>query len=179
MKVGSQKPEVRSRKSPRRGVVLLVVLALVAIFGLIAVAFVVMTAQSRRGARSMARIGLVTDPPQKILQQAAMQVFRGPATNTSVMGAHSLLEALYGHDSISGTVAAGGASPACGGQLIAIPSGSVPAATIARRGGCVLTITSVPSGATEAQKKLVGQSSHIVGVNPDSGAFEIVRFPNG
>ena len=63
---------------PRRGVLLLMVLALLAIFGLIAVAFIVLTSHAKRGAMSIERIDRVSDQPQKLLQQAAMQVLRGP-----------------------------------------------------------------------------------------------------
>ncbi len=60
------------------------ILALLAMFGLIAVAFVVLTGHAQRGAKSVARIGQsdsVTDSSQRtLLHQAAMQVFRGPGT---------------------------------------------------------------------------------------------------
>ncbi len=172
------------RNAKRRGVVLLVVLAILAIFGLIAVAFVVLTGQARRSARSVENIGLVTDPPQKILQQAAMQVFHGPTTNpttgvpnpASVMGAHSLLEDIYGNGYIMGEVST--VSPASGGAQWLTITSTVAAAEIARRGGCVFTITEVPSG-NDAQKALKGQSTHIIGVDPSSGAFQIQTFSNG
>ncbi len=184
------------RNTKRRGVVLLVVLAILAIFGLIAVAFVVLTGQARRSARSVENIGLVTDPPQKILQQAAMQVFHGPTTNpttgepnrASVMGAHSLLEDIYGNDCLTGTIS-NTTTPTASGQLISIPvpasltrsNGNAIASTdipaeIARRGGCVFTITDIPTSGTEAEKALKGQSTHIVGVNPSTGEFQIARF---
>ena len=51
------------------------------------------------------------ESPQKLLDQAAMQIFRGPATDASgipnlasVMGAHSLLDDIYGNNWLVGTV---------------------------------------------------------------------------
>ena len=82
---------------------LLVVLALLAIFALVGVAFVVMTSQAHAGAKSIARIDQGTDPSQPLaarvlLEQAVRQVVHGPATSgtASAIGAHSLLEEMYG-----------------------------------------------------------------------------------
>ena len=96
----SQKSEIRNQKSeipipnpqslipspqsplPSRGVVLLVVLALLALFALIAVAFVVLSGQAQRSAQEHRadRAGRAAPAAQAktLLQQAAMQVFRGP-----------------------------------------------------------------------------------------------------
>ena len=78
---------------------LLLVLALLAMFGLIAVAFVVISGQAQRSAKSIERMGLSEDAStgaRPLLQQAAMQVFRGSTNPASVMGAHRLLEEMYG-----------------------------------------------------------------------------------
>ena len=80
---------------------LLLILALLAMFGLIAVAFVVISGQAQRSAKSIERIGLTDESSQSaqtLLQQAAMQVFRGSTNPASVMGAHSLLEEMYGNE---------------------------------------------------------------------------------
>ncbi|MCX5653858.1 MAG: hypothetical protein NTY65_04320, partial [Planctomycetota bacterium] len=100
----------------RRGVLLLIILALLAMFGLIAVAFVVISGQAQRSARSVQRFETATDPPRSALRQAAMQVFRGSDSAASVMGAHSLLEDIYGNSWFVGKI--GAAQAVCGGQLI-------------------------------------------------------------
>lgn len=187
----------------RRGVVLLIVLALLALFAMIGIAFVVLTGHARRSAKSVERIDRVTDPPRKALQQALMQVLRGPAAvqtlkfpvaggtsfslgdsirdssglksgifagvtddgttrsltvnltgiafatgdtitgspsgatatvasvvnPASVMGAHSLLEGIYGATSrVAAVTSATPASPVCGGQLVRVEVVSPPAA---------------------------------------------------
>ena len=69
--------------SPRRGIVLLLMLAILAMFGLLAVAFVVLTGHARRGAQSVERIDRAAESPKRLLQQAAMQVLRGsPSVQT-------------------------------------------------------------------------------------------------
>ncbi len=96
---------------------LLLVLALLAMFGLIAVAFVVLTGQAQRSAKSVERIeqSVATTnaiSAKKLLHQAALQVLRGPAVDASgaavpnsVMGTHSLLEGIYGVNGGVGDVA--------------------------------------------------------------------------
>ena len=78
----------------RRGVLLLLVLALLSMFGLIAVAFVVLTGHAQRGAKSIERLGqaesLTDSSSATLLRQAALQILRGPANTASVIGAHSL-----------------------------------------------------------------------------------------
>ena len=154
--------------SARRGVLLLLILALLAMFGLIAVAFVVLTGQAQRSARSIERIDLTTDPPPKVLQQAAMQVFRGSSSPASVMGAHSLLEDIYGNGWQQGTIS--NVTPVCGGQLLQFQFtyGSGPT-TPAIRTGCVVTVIDPTSPAYL-------QSSRIVGFNPTTGDLQTLAF---
>ena len=45
----------------------------------------------------MQRVDQTLDPPQKLLNEAMMQVARGPSNLVSVMGPHSLLEDMYGN----------------------------------------------------------------------------------
>ncbi|MCE5267713.1 MAG: hypothetical protein LLG00_07495, partial [Planctomycetaceae bacterium] len=177
--------------SPRRGVVLLVVLALLAIFGLFAVAFLMISGQAQRGARSIERIeqGAAASPleARSLLRQAALQVLRGPNTDsagrspnpTSAMGAHSLLETMYGNGWVGGTVTVAAAAGGAGvpfPQLIDMTVTGISAAELARRGGCVLTVTGVPTTGTVAEKALVGQSTRIVGGNSTAGTIQVMAF---
>lgn len=80
----------------RRGVLLLIILALLAMFGVVAIAFVVMTGQHKSSSLAAARIGTHADPPEQLLNEAAFQVLRGSKRRTSVLRTHSLLEDMYG-----------------------------------------------------------------------------------
>ena len=75
----------------RRGVLLLVVLALLAIFSLLGVTFVMMTSHARRGAGAIAAIDRATDPPDRLLNQAFAIVARGTNNPASSITASSLL----------------------------------------------------------------------------------------
>jgi len=180
---GSLMRPLSNRKPPdRRGVLLLIVLALLALFGMLGVAFVLLSGQAQRSAKSIERVELVSERPDKLLREAAMQVFRGTNNPASVLGAHSLLEDIYGHESISGQVvdaqvAGEGGFP----QLLEITTNLTPE-QLARRGGCVLTITGVPSGtsgSTSQQQALVGQSTRIVGGLLGTSTIQVMAFPNG
>jgi hypothetical protein len=187
--------------SRRRGVLLLVVLALLAIFALVAVAFVVLTSHARRGADAIKKIDSVIDPPQLLLQQAAMHVLHGPPCNAagipnpaSALGAGSLLEEMYGNKYVTGTFSAassvtgfaqlinGTASALLGPPTSAYPNGTPVASTdipaeIFNRGGCVLTITNPYRNNDPTQPNpLYGQSTHIVSVTPGSAGFQLAAF---
>ncbi len=168
---------------PRRGVVLLVVLALLALFALIAVAFVLLSGHAQQSALSIARIEQGAPMPaaqaKTLLQQAAMQVFRGPNTDPtsfipnpgSVIGAHSLLEEIYGNNWVQGTARIIG--PRCGGQLNEFTFAPVNGVMTppAVRTGCVLTVVDPNFPA------LLGQSSMIVGGNPGNvNALQMLAF---
>jgi hypothetical protein len=198
-------------------VLLLLILALLAMFGLVAVTFVLLTGQAQRSAKSIERIGqtemLTGSSPRVLLQQAAMQVFRGPVNNASVMRAHSLLEDIYGNEYVYGTVAGaavvGDGTPNTLPQLVDITldmsltaglrtnkfgTTTVPATTddritnttsviaqLARRVGCVLTITYVPTTPTTTAEQLAlkGQSTRIVAADTTAPKIQVVAFPNG
>ena len=168
--------------SSRRGVLLLVVLALLAIFSLIAVAFVVLTGHAREGAEVIKKIDTVSDPPQKVLQQALMEILRGPTTDAvtgmpnpaSIMGAGSLLESMYGSNWITGKVQSAASVSGCP-QLVNVFTTSISATELARRGGCVLTITGPKTS------KCYGQSTRIVAISLGTSPanFQVMAFPDG
>ena len=80
----------------RRGVLLLLVLAILASFALVAVAFVILSGQSQRSSKNMHREDQTLEEPKKLLNEAMMQVARGPSNPVSVLGLHSLLETCMG-----------------------------------------------------------------------------------
>ncbi len=152
------------RHNPRRrGALLLVILALLTMFGLVAVAFVVLTQQARSGAKAMARIDQSADPPQKVCDQAMRQLLRGSNNPASRIGPHSLLETMYGNGWFQTPLT--GVTSACGGQLLEVTFAN-PGRVV---GGCVITMLT---------GNCAGQSSYIVGLNPTSGNPQIAAFDN-
>ncbi|MEN6367036.1 MAG: hypothetical protein ABFC88_09500, partial [Thermoguttaceae bacterium] len=178
----------------RRGVLLLLILALLAMFGLIGMAFVVMTGQAQRSAKSIERIGqtdsTTTVDADQLLQQAVRQVLRGSNNPTSVMGAHSLLEDLYGNEYLTGIISNAAASgiPELVNLSIGtlttsnltseyqVPTDYAKLVLLAQHVGGVLTITSVPTG---QDTSLVGQSTRIVASSDSAPLVQITAFPNG
>ena len=184
--------------SSRRGVLLLVVLALLAIFALVGVAFVVMTHQAQRSALPVERIEQGTDtsqlaPARTLLQQAIMQVLHGPSGTATVMSGHGLLDEMYGNGWVSGMISAAGTVTNFAQLINITPAntfvlntpagtttlGTVPsvAAEIARRGGCVLTITNQYRSGNQSNP-IYGLSTRIVGINPSATNFQVMAFPS-
>ncbi len=159
-----------TRANARRGVLLLVILAMLAMFGLLGIAFVVLTSQARRGAEALRRVDQYADPAPELLNQAFMQIARGTNNTNSVLGPHSLLEDIYGRDTPTsstnpGIMAAGtDAQPICNGQLIEF---TVSIANPSNRLGCVLTMLDGPAA---------GRSTRIVGYDSINNRFQIVAF---
>lgn len=92
----------RGRRRHRRGVLLLVVLSILVLFVVIAVTFVLIAGQNRRSLRSESVAERYTNDPQKQCDEAAYQVFRGSDNIQSVLWTHSLLEDMYGANTIDG-----------------------------------------------------------------------------
>ena len=161
----------KKRGNARRGVLLLIILGLLAMFGLVAIAFVVITGQARRGARTLQRVDQAADPPEALLHQGAMQAFTGSNNRASVIGPHGLLEDIYGNDSVRGNVLnapppqPGQPELVCGGQLIEFTP-SMPGDP-RRRAGCVLTMLEGPAA---------GLSTRIVDYRFIDNRFQIAAF---
>jgi hypothetical protein len=85
--------------------VLLIILGLMAMFGMVAMAFLLVTGQSRRAADAQHRIDQYTSDAEDDADRAAMQVFRGAEDRASALWSHSLLEDEYGERSVTGYVA--------------------------------------------------------------------------
>jgi hypothetical protein len=162
---------MKSKKN-RRGILLLLILALLAMFGMVVVAFVVLSSQSLRSTKVGSGQERIYHPPVNDANEAAMQALRGTANPISKVKYHSLLEDMYGHNSVRGVIM--GAMPVCGGQLTEI---TTSIGNLRARIGSVLTITGRGSPAC-------GLSTRIVGLNPApstdprSGNPQIVAFPN-
>lgn len=167
-------------KRRRRGVLLLVVLSLLAIFALLLISFVTITNHARRASES------VSDSYQEdesavearaLLNDAAAQVTRGSTSLTSVLFPHSLLEDMYGGDTLGvrpdgQPLVIGGLSGIASGQILnLVPNVASLTPTqlqqlrdqLARRVGCVLTV-----GSSTAY-----QSFRVVGFNSTNATLQV------
>ncbi|MDY0170576.1 MAG: hypothetical protein RBS80_28810 [Thermoguttaceae bacterium] len=156
-----------TRHNTRRGVLLLVILALLAMFGMVAVTFVVVASQARIAAEAHQRLDEVTDPPDKLLNSALLQVLRGSNNPASAIGPHSLLEDVYGNDWVGSAISS--ASQYAGGAMIELGV-PLPIATVQPRIGGVLTV--IPP----ADASMVGRSARIVDAVDDGGGGSLLRL---
>jgi len=148
----------------RRGVLLLVILGLLAMFGLVAVAFVVLTGQAERSAKTMQQIEQYAVSPKQLIHQAAMQALRGSTNPLSILAAHSLLEDLYGYKDPE-IMALADFAPLCGGQLF-----QFAVSDPSRRVGCVLTMLDGTAA---------GESTLIVGIDSTGTLVQALAFKKG
>ena len=82
----------------RRGVLLILVLGLLAMFGMIGLSFLMMSSHQRQGAEVIARIDQQEFAPEQVADEAILQVLRGTENPLSVLRNHSLLEDMYGQN---------------------------------------------------------------------------------
>lgn len=177
----------QSTSGNRRGVLLLIVLGMLAVFGLIVTTFLVVTSQARRSTQ-VEPVDQVLDPTASLPQEAVMQVLRGTSTGSlvdsnSAMEGVSLLEGVYGNRSVRSymrngggmTVVAGPQLPPLttppGGQLIQFTVDGTQIPEPWRLVGCVLTMTDGPAK---------GESTRIVACAPNAsgsgGTLTILGF---
>ncbi|MCO6456738.1 MAG: hypothetical protein J5I93_15675 [Pirellulaceae bacterium] len=95
--------EQKHRAKRKRGIVLLVVISLLALFVLIGVTYAIVAGQYRRAAQAGQRFKEWDDDPRDYLDRAFYQAVRDTNNASSVRG-HSLLEDLYGNDGVVGRV---------------------------------------------------------------------------
>ena len=189
----------------RRGVVLLIVLGMLAMFGLIGVTFILLSGHARRSAQAQAKVGRNDNPPDRIADDVLKQILRGSTDRASVIGPHSLLEDIYGldaaellpvngrdDDGANGIDDAGEAGltfgifhdsplpvPIVNGQLIeimlAIPDISTAVITDQIN---VNPLQYIGCTLTMVNGPAAGQSTRIVGYNTTTGAAQILAFDN-
>jgi len=161
----------------RRGVLLLVILGLLAMFTLVAVAFVVLTSQGMRSAHIAQQIEQQCYPPWHDLDRAAMQTLRGSNNPASVLRPHSLLEDIYGNETVPGMMRHDNVNSVyvihiAEGQLIQFPS-SLTSAQSRRRVGCVLTMLEGPAKGLSTR---IVDYRMIAATNGPVGCFQILAF---
>ncbi len=189
---------MKYKSTSRRGILLLLILALLAMFGMVAVAFVMLSSQTLSSSKVSQRHEQAYYPPPNDLDEAAMQLFRGTVNPLSKMGHDSFLEDMYGSATLVGQTVQEPTNSdpiryhnVCGGQLVEIFTNIAPA-VMERYIGSVLTVTTSPN------PSINGLSTRIVGTNTKYGLYwidpttgnreqpiplhsyiQIVAFPNG
>src|SRR5262245_59317968 len=100
----------QSRRLPRRGIILLVVLSVLVLFTLIAITFVIVSTQHKKAVLQEVRAARYDDGYEELLHRAFLDVARGDDNPYSAVGRNSLLEDQYGTDGVPGfvTTAPGG-----------------------------------------------------------------------
>ena len=161
------------RGNRRRGVLILVVLSILVMFGLMAITFVLITGQAKRTALVHTRSEQYFEPPDRITHEAALVLLRGPNNLAGAVGVHSLLEDMYGDEVISGNTT--GALQICNGQLVNIEANLV--SNPGTRIGCVLTMFVDPTAFSSVQTfPAAWRSTRIVGYDATTGRVQIVAF---
>ncbi len=89
------------RRRQRRGVLLLVMLCLLILFAALGVTYVMVGSQYRKTSSVQPRLDQYAIDYRNQIDEAALQVLRGTTNPSSVLQIHSLLEDLYGNDSVS------------------------------------------------------------------------------
>jgi hypothetical protein len=84
------------RKSPRRGMILLIVLGMLALFSLLAVTYVVFSSQSKTASIALANSSYRGTNSSTLMNQVVKQVVRGTNDKRSSLWGQSVLEDLYG-----------------------------------------------------------------------------------
>ncbi|HEX3659064.1 MAG TPA: hypothetical protein VHV55_24970 [Pirellulales bacterium] len=89
----------------RRGVILLVILGMLALFMLVGVSFVVTSTHARSSALATLSIEQTGDSPDREISMALLNVVRGSRSPRSAIGPHSILEDMFGErDAVVGVV---------------------------------------------------------------------------
>jgi hypothetical protein len=98
------RPESQSSRPDNRpsGFVLLVVLAMLALFGLLAASYVAMAGQSRSASRSIAQVRLRQPDSRLLIKQGQQQLLRGTNDSASAFFGHDLMGDVYGEQPIVG-----------------------------------------------------------------------------
>ena len=89
------------RCEARRGVLLLIVLTILALFSVVAVTFALVAGKHRQVTTKQSRMEQYSPDPRDLLDDGAMQLVRGSKNPVSPFFIHSLLEDMYGNDGLS------------------------------------------------------------------------------
>jgi hypothetical protein len=164
---------VRRRAGARQpsGIILLVVLVLLALFTMLLISFVVATVANRQSVLQSTRVEQTGDSPQGQIHDVFMQVVRGPRDSNSVIGPHSLLEDIYGHNSgqatpsqygVRGQIMSGSSAPAYSKGI-----GYLTIQDSSQAGNPAVPVPYLPDSTTGAQNVTNGSSPPV----PDNSTY--------
>jgi hypothetical protein len=94
-----------ARRQPRRGIILLFVMALLALFALVTVTFVIVAHSHKQSAGKASHVERNLDISKALLDRTITQILVGSEDPFSVLRPHGLLEDMYGNDNLVGFVA--------------------------------------------------------------------------
>lgn len=94
----------RGRRNDRRGVLLMVVLSMLALFLLLGTAFLVSSQFYADTAKEASKLNRTNNNPADLLERAMLQVVRDTNNQNSAIRYHSLLRDVYGNDGFIGRV---------------------------------------------------------------------------
>lgn len=92
------------KRQQRRGVLLLVILSLLALFSVVVITYVIVAGLTRRAAVAYSRHDQYETPPHELAERVMMDVLRGTRNPNSPLQGHDLLGDLYGEDWVEGSV---------------------------------------------------------------------------
>ncbi len=92
------------QRPDRRGVLLMVVLSMLALFLLLGTAFLVTSNFYQKSSRDAAKLNRTGNSPSDLLERAMLQLLRDTNNPSSVLKGHSLLRDVYGTDGFIGRV---------------------------------------------------------------------------
>ncbi|HUY90004.1 MAG TPA: hypothetical protein VMV10_14810 [Pirellulales bacterium] len=173
----------RRRSSPdaRRGVLLLIVLALLALLTLLGLTLVVATSQGRMSAVAAARANAEAVRDDSAVDEVLNQVVRGTNDSDSPLQGHSLLEDLYGPPQLYGRVLpTNAAAPAvvqvAGGQLLDMNVAASTGYGLAPYNGayCGQVITMIDGPAQGYSSRIVGYLYN--GGTPPTATIQVLSF---
>lgn len=175
----SSKRIMARRNRQSRGVILLVVLGILALFALVGVVYVISSGQHNAAVRNEIRGEQVGDPPDALLHAALQQVLAGSRNKTSALQTHSLLEDMYGNDAVRGTIPNISNPQAVPGRMLEMVFIDGVTASPADDyndyySGCVLTMT---GGRAAGRSALVVSYEQIGGNNRPQMRMRVMPFP--
>ncbi|MEM7314805.1 MAG: hypothetical protein AAF497_16790, partial [Planctomycetota bacterium] len=161
---------MRTRQPKRRGVLLLVVLSLLALFVLVGTTYVATSGMYRRTTNSIVQAERQETSPSQDFDTIVMEFVRGSQDPRSLLRFHNLLSDLYGIDGFRAVIDTSAATPSANGQWIDLNFSNVEGNQRTIQGyynGGHVTVISGP---------LAGTTVEIIASN--ANGLTIVRPPN-
>ena len=98
------------RQRRRKGLVLLVVLGMLALFSLLAISYLTLSSNSQNATANLTRAKLAKPPIENMAEKVVRQIISGSNDHRSAFYGHGLLEDIYGRDAMEGVFQANSAA---------------------------------------------------------------------